>query len=127
MKSNYDSNFNSEAVKISALSTGKIDKNEYPTGKKYQSRMNEQTKFSYSVLRKTFEKQTKAIEDEGRKPEKVSKVLKPAEQQEEPKSIKDILPKELQNNEIKKDSNKIKNQNKKLIEMISFMKQKLYI
>ena len=56
---------NREAAKISALSSGTIDKHEYLTGEEilpYNKRqLMEQTKFSYSPLEKAFEKQTKTI------------------------------------------------------------------
>ena len=59
-----------EAAKISALSSGKIDKYEYLTGKEIlpldQRRVIEQAKFAYSPLRKAFEKQTKMIEGPGK-------------------------------------------------------------
>ena len=62
---------NREAAKISALSFGKIDKYEYFTGEwilpSDQSRIIEQAKFEYSHLEKTFEKQTKTIEEQGKK------------------------------------------------------------
>ena len=62
---------NREAAKISALSSGKIDKYEYLTGKEiFPSNQQEiigQAKFNYSPLRKAFEKQTKTIEDQGKK------------------------------------------------------------
>ena len=49
--------------KISTLSPGKIDKYEYLTGEEIlppdQSRIIEQTKFTYSPLGKALEKQTK--------------------------------------------------------------------
>ena len=51
-------NINREVAKISALSSGKIDKYEYltreilPSG---QSRIIKQTEFTYSPLSKTFE------------------------------------------------------------------------
>ena len=65
----YD--INREAAKISALSSGKIDKYEYLTGKEIlpsnQQQIIEQAKFTYSPLGKTFEKQTKAIEGQGKK------------------------------------------------------------
>ena len=52
-----------EAAKILALSSGKIDKYEFPTGEKItlsnQRQIIEQAKFAYSLLRKAFEKQTK--------------------------------------------------------------------
>ena len=60
---------NREAAKISALSSGKIDKYEYLTGEEIlppdQSRVIEQAKFTYSPLGKALEKQTKTIEDQG--------------------------------------------------------------
>ena len=45
---------NREAAKISALSSGKIDKYEYLTGEKLLT--SEFTKFTYSPLRKALEK-----------------------------------------------------------------------
>ena len=52
-----------EAAKISALSSGKIDKYEYLTGEEIlpsnQQQITEQAKFTYSPLEKAFEKQTK--------------------------------------------------------------------
>ena len=60
-----------EAAKISALSSGKIDKYEYLTGEEIltsnQQRIIEQAKFTYSPLGKAFEKQTKTIKDQGEK------------------------------------------------------------
>ena len=54
--------------KISALSFGKIDKYGYLTGEEIlpsnQRQIVEQTKFIYSPLGKTLEKQTKTIEDQ---------------------------------------------------------------
>ena len=69
-KLQYD--INREAAKISALSSGKIDKFEYVTGEEILSSSNqiqilEQAKFTYSPLGKTFEKQIKTIEDQGEK------------------------------------------------------------
>ena len=60
-KLQYD--INREAAKISALSSGKIDKYEYFTGEE----IIEQAKFTYSPLGKAFEKQTKTIKDQGAK------------------------------------------------------------
>ena len=58
-------NINREAAKISALSSGKIDKFEYLTSKEVllsnQRQIVEQAKFAFSSLRKAFQKQTKAI------------------------------------------------------------------
>ena len=63
-------NINGEAAKISALSSGKIDKYECLTGKEIlpsnQQQVIEQAKFTYSPLGKVFEKQTKTIEDQGK-------------------------------------------------------------
>ena len=68
-KLQYD--INREAAKISAISSGKIDKYEYLTGKEIlssnQQQIIEQAKFTYSPLGKAFEKQAKAIDDEGNK------------------------------------------------------------
>ena len=67
-KLQYD--INREAAKISALSSGKIDKYEYLTGEEIlpsdQSRIIEQAKFTYSLLGRTFEKQIKTIEEQGK-------------------------------------------------------------
>ena len=61
---------NKEAAKVSALSSGKIDKYAYLTDKEIlpsdQSRIIEQIKFTYSPLGKTFEKKTKTIQEEGK-------------------------------------------------------------
>ena len=66
-KLQYD--INGEAAKISALSSGKIDKYEYLTGDEIlrsdQRIVIEQAKFTYSPLGKAFEKQIKTIEDQG--------------------------------------------------------------
>ena len=74
-------NINREAVKISALLSGKIDKYEYLTGEEIlpsdQSRIIEQAKFTYSPVGKTFEKQIKTIEEQGIKQVEALKVLKP--------------------------------------------------
>ena len=68
-KLQYD--INREAAKISALSSGKIDKHEYLTGEEIlpsnQQQIIQQAKFSHSPLGKAFEKQTKTIEDQDKK------------------------------------------------------------
>ena len=65
----YD--INKEVAKISALSSGKIDKYEYLTGEEIwpcnQRQILEQAKFTYSNLRKAFQNQIKTIEDQGEK------------------------------------------------------------
>ena len=67
-KLQYD--INREAAKISALSSGKIDKYEYFTDEEIlppnQQQIIEQAKFTYSSLGKAFGKQTKTIEDQGK-------------------------------------------------------------
>ena len=59
---------NREAAKMSALSSGKIHKNEYLIGEDIlpynQQQVIEQAKFTYSALGKVFEKQIKTIEDQ---------------------------------------------------------------
>ena len=61
---------NRKAAEISALSSGKIDKYEYLTGKDIlpsnQQQIIEQARFTYSPLGKAFEKQIKTIEDQGK-------------------------------------------------------------
>ena len=63
-KLKYD--INREAAKISALSSGKLHIYEYLTGEDILTN-NRQAKFIYSPLGKSFEKQTKTIEDHGQK------------------------------------------------------------
>ena len=64
-------NINREAAKISDLSSGKLHKYEYLTGEDIlpsnQQQIIEQTKFTYSLLGKAFDKQIKTIEDQGKK------------------------------------------------------------
>ena len=61
---------NREAVKISVLSSDKIDMYEYLAGEEKlpsnQQQIIEQVKFTYFPLGKAFEKQTKTIEDQGK-------------------------------------------------------------
>ena len=62
---------NREAAKISALSSGKIHEYEYLTGedilRSNQQQIIKLAKITYSPLGKSFEKQTKTIEDQGQK------------------------------------------------------------
>ena len=66
-KLQYD--INREAAKISALSSGKIDKYEYLTGEEIlpsnQQQIIQQAKLTYFPLGKAFEKQIKTIKDQG--------------------------------------------------------------
>ena len=68
-KLQYD--INREAAKISALSSGTLDKYEYFTGEKKlpsnQQQIIQQAKFTYSPLGKAFRKQIKTIEVQGEK------------------------------------------------------------
>ena len=58
-------NINGEAAKIFALSSGKLHKYEYLTDEDIlpstQQQIIEQTRFTYSPLRKAFDKQIKTI------------------------------------------------------------------
>ena len=68
-KLQYD--INREAAKISALSSGKLDKYEYLTDEEIlpsnQQQIIQQAKFNYSPLGKAIEKQIKTIKDQGNK------------------------------------------------------------
>ena len=83
-KLQYDINW--EAAEISALSLGKIQKYEHLTSEEIlpfnQQQIIEQATFTYSSLRKAFEKQIKTIEDQGKKQVQALKNLKPKEQAE---------------------------------------------
>ena len=63
---NQQYDINREVTKISASSSGKIDKYEYLTGEEIlpsnERQIIEQAKFTYSALGKAFEKQIKATE-----------------------------------------------------------------
>ena len=78
-KLQYD--INSEAAKISALSSGKIHKYEYLTVEDIlpsnQQQIIEQARVTYSPLGEAFEKQIKTIEDQVQKQVDVLKDLKP--------------------------------------------------
>ena len=64
-------NINREAAKVPVLSSGKIDKYEYLTGEEIlpsnKQKIIEQVKFTYSPLRKAFERQTKTMKDQREK------------------------------------------------------------
>ena len=68
-KLQYD--INREAAKISAFSSGKIDKHEYFAGVETlpsnQKQIKGQATFTYSPLGKAFEKQTETIKDQEKK------------------------------------------------------------
>ena len=67
--------------------------------------MIEQTKFIYFSLGKAFEKQTKTIEDQGRKQ---ARTLQSLNTDQQVKSIEDLFPKNLSNTEAKGDIHTIK-------------------
>ena len=77
-KLQYD--FNREAAKISALSSGKIDKYEYLTGEETlpsnQQQIIELAKFSYSPLGKAIEKQKKKLKNKEKNKYKQFKIIK---------------------------------------------------
>ena len=110
-KLQYD--INRKAAEISALSSGKIDKYEYLTGKEIlpsnQQQIIEQAKFTYSPLGKAFEKQIKTIEDQGEKQIEALENLKSKEQTE---SIEGIFPEGYESVEINNEINKLKNMKK---------------
>ena len=64
---NLQYDINREAAKISAFSSGQIDKYEYLTGEEMlpsdQRRVIEQAKFTYSPLGKALEKQIKKLKN----------------------------------------------------------------
>ena len=77
-------NINREAEKISALSSGKIDNYEFLTGEELllfdQSQITEQAKFIYSPLAKALYRQTKAIQNQGKKQVEALRLLKTDQQ-----------------------------------------------
>ena len=83
----YD--INREAAKMSALSSGKTHKYEYITGgdilPSNQQQTIERAKFTYSSLGKTFEKQIKTNEDQGKNQ------IKAIQDQGQVKTIKNVL------------------------------------
>ena len=106
-KLQYD--INREAAEISVLSSGKIDKYEYLTGKEIltsnQQQIVVQAKFTYSHLGKAFEKQIKAIKDQGERQVEALNGLKPEKQI---KSIEEIFSEGYESVEIKNELNEIK-------------------
>ena len=101
---------NGEAAKISALSSGKIDKYEYLTGGEMlpsdQRRMIAQASFTYSSLGKALEKQAKTIKSQGEK---------------QVKAIKEHGKQSVESNEVIKNDFTINR------DSISFRKQKKYV
>ena len=121
-KLQYD--INREAAEISVLSSGKIDKYEYLTGKEIlpsnQQQIVQQAKFTYSPFGKALEKQMKAIKDQGERQVEALKGLKPEKQT---KSIEGNFSEGYESIEIKNELNEIKEYEKKSIETIWFIIQ----
>ena len=113
-KLQYD--INTEAAKISALSSGKLDKYEYLTGEEIlpsnQQQIIQQAKFTYSPLGKALEKQTKTIEDQGEKQVVALESLKDSDKKLPP--IKDFIPMKNLNPEIINEIKRIEEIEKKV-------------
>ena len=113
-KLQYD--INREAAKISALSSGKLDKYEYLTGEEIlpsnQQQIIQQAKFNYSPIGKALEKQRKTIEDQGEKQVVALESLKDSDKKLTP--IKDFIPTEYLNPEIINEIKRIEDIGKKV-------------
>ena len=107
---------NREAAKISALSSGKLDKYEYLTGEEIllsnQQQIIQQAKFNYSPLGKAIEKQIKTIKDQGEKQVVALESLKVPDKKLTP--ITDFIPTENLNPEIINEIKRIEEIEKKL-------------
>ena len=95
-------NINEEAAKII-----KTDKYEYLTGEEVlpfdQSKMTEEAKISYFSPGNAFKKQIKSTEDQWKRI--IWHFTNLSVEEPKPKSNEDIIPKDQQNNEIKKELN----------------------
>ena len=113
-KLQYD--INREAAKISALSSGKLDKYEYLTGEEIlpsnQQQIIQQAKFNYSPLGKAIEKQIKTIQDQGEKQVVALESLNVPNKKFS--SIKDFIPIENLNPEIINEIKRIEEIEKKV-------------
>ena len=113
-KLQYD--INREAAKISALSSGKLDKYEYLTAEEIlpssQQQIIQQAKFNYSPLGKALEKRRKTIKDQGEKQVVALESLKDSDKKLTP--IKDFIPTENLNPEIINEIKRIKELEKKV-------------
>ena len=113
-KLQYD--INREAAKISALSSGKLDKYEYLTGEEIvpsnQQQIIQQAKFNYFPLGKAIEKQIKTIKDQGEKQVVALESLNVPDKKLPP--IKDFIPMENLNPEIINEIKKIEEIEKKV-------------
>ena len=107
-KLRYDT-IDRDTAKISALSSSKNHQYEYLTGEDIlpsnQKKIIEQARFTYSCLGKAFEKQIKTIEDQGQKQVEALNTLKSNNRL----TTEDVILKNaLNNNEAKKELDKIK-------------------
>ena len=106
-KLQYD--INKEAAKISAWSSGNIYHYKYITGEEVlssnQRQIIEQANFTYSPLKKAFQKQIKTIEDQRKKQVEAVKVLKLNNQK---LSIKGVISENTVSEEAKNEFNKVK-------------------
>ena len=113
-KLQYD--INREAAKISALSSGKLDKYEYLTGEEIlpsnQQQIIQQAKFNYSPLGKAIDKQIKTIKDQGEKQVVALESLKVPDKKFT--SIKYFIPTENLNHEIINEIKRIEEIEKKV-------------
>ena len=113
-KLQYD--INREAAKMSALSSGKLDKYEYLTGEEIlpsnQQQIIQQAKFNYFPLGKAIEKQIKTIKDQGEKQVVALESLKDSDKKLTP--IKDFIPTENLNPEIINEIKRIEEIEKKV-------------
>ena len=113
-KLQYD--INREAAKISALSSGNLDKYEYLTGEEIlpsnQQQIIQQAKFNYSPLGKAIEKQIKTIKDQGEKQVVALESLKDSDKNLTP--IKEFIPTENLYSEITNEIKKIQEIQKKV-------------
>ena len=122
-KLRYD--INREAAKISALSSGKLDKYEYLAGEEIlpsnQQQIIQQAKFNYSLLGKSIEKQIKTIKDQVEKQVVALKSLKDPDKTLP--AIKDFIPTENLNSEIINEIKRIEETEKRFIEIKWFIKE----
>ena len=114
-KLQYD--INRDSAKISALSSGKVDKYEYLTGeshlKSHQSRIIEQPKLTYFPPGKAFKKQIKTVEKQQQQKKQIEalEVLKPNSQK---LAIKDAILENTLTEKAKNELDKIKEIEKKV-------------
>ena len=108
-KLQYD--INREAAKISALSSGKVDKFKYHAGEENYLLVRKEwcSKLSLHIFLSVsfFEKQIKPNEDQGIKKFEALKALKPEENQEL-ESIEGLSPNKMRTNKIKNEIDEIK-------------------